>query len=103
MSTDSTLIPREKIAEFCRQHHIRRLSLFGSVLRDDFGPDSDVDALVEFEPDHTPGWNIVTIEEEFGMLFGGRKVDMLNPKYVNRHLRDEILGTAELIYDKETE
>jgi uncharacterized protein len=48
-------IDKEKIADFCRRHHIRRLSLFGSVLRDDFGPESDVDVLVEFEPDHIPG------------------------------------------------
>ena len=48
-------IPQEKIAELCRRHHIRKLSLFGSVLRDDFAPDSDVDVLVEFEPEHVPG------------------------------------------------
>jgi len=103
MPVRTVSISRDRIAEVCRRHHIRRLSLFGSVLRDDFGPDSDVDVLVEFEPGHTPGWDIVTIEEEFGTLFGGRRVDMLNPKYINRRLRDEILGTAELIYDKETE
>jgi len=103
MSVPTITIPREQIAEFCRRHHIRRLSLFGSVLRDDFRSDSDVDVLVEWEPGHTPGWDIVTIEKKFGTLFGGRQVDMLNPKYINRRLRDEILGTAELIYDKETE
>ncbi len=91
-------IPRDQIAEFCRRHHIRRLSLFGSVLRDDFRPDSDVDVLVEWEPGHTPGWDIVTIAEEFGELFGGRKVDMINPKFLNRHLRDRVLNSAERIY-----
>ena len=100
MATTNAIIPRDQIAEFCHRHHIRRLSLFGSILRDDFGPDSDVDALAEFEPGHTPGWNIVSIEEEFGRLFGGRKVDMLNPKYLNHRLRDRILNSAEVIYER---
>ena len=98
MAVPTIQIPRDRIAEFCRRHHIRRLSLFGSVLRDDFGPDSDVDVLVEWEPGHTPGWDIVTIAEEFGELFGGRKVDMINPKFLNRHLRDRVLNSAERIY-----
>lgn len=96
-------IPREEIAEFCRRHQIRKLSLFGSVIRDDFGPESDVDALVEFEPGQSPGLEIFDIEDEFGELFGGRKVDMLNPRYVNHRLRDEIFGTAQVIYDQTTE
>ena len=65
-----------ELSEFCRRHHIGRLWLFGSVLREDFGPDSDVDLLVEFEPEHIPGWEIVDIEEELSQLFGGRKVDL---------------------------
>ena len=93
-------IPRDAIKKFCRRNHIHRLSLFGSVLRDDFGPDSDVDVLVEWEPRQTIGWNIVAVEDEFGQLFGGRRVQMLNPKYVNHRLRKEILGTAEVIYDE---
>ena len=96
-------IPNEQIADFCRRHHIRRLSLFGSILRDDFRPDgehpSDVDVLVEFEPGHTPGWEIVSIQEELSRLFGGRRVDMVNPKYLNRRLRDRILASAELQYE----
>ncbi len=96
-------IPSEQIAEFCRRHHIRRLSLFGSILREDFRLDgarpSDVDVLVEFEPGHTPGWEIVTIEEELSDLFGGRRVDLVNPKYLNRRLRDRVLGSAELCYE----
>ena len=96
-------IPIEQLAEFCRRHHIRRLSLFGSILREDFRPagdrPSDVDALVEFEPGHTPGWEIVTIEEELSRLFGGRRVDLVNPKYLNRRLRDRVLASAELCYE----
>ncbi|MFH1740540.1 MAG: nucleotidyltransferase family protein [bacterium] len=96
-------IPKDKIAEFCRKHHIRRLSLFGSVLRDDFGPDSDVDVLVEFEPGHTPGFRIITIEKEFSHLFDGHKADMVNPKFLNHRLRDRILSSAQLQYEVQDE
>jgi len=65
------VIPRDKVEEYCRKHHIQRLALFGSVLRDDFGPDSDIDVLVEFEPGCTPGLSIVDIEEELSSLFDG--------------------------------
>lgn len=101
MSVPTIQIPRDRIAEFCRRHHIRRLSLFGSVLRDDFGPDSDVDVLVEWEPGHTPGWDIVTIAEELEELFGGRKVDMINPRFIKPRLRDNILNSAEVQYERE--
>jgi predicted nucleotidyltransferase len=99
MATPKIAIDRERLADFCRQHHIRRLQLFGSVLRDDFRPDSDVDVLVEFEPGHTPGWGIMDVEEELGRLLGGRKVDMVNPRYLNRRLRDRILHDAQVQYD----
>lgn len=88
----------QQIAEFCRRHHIRRLSFFGSVLRDDFRPDSDVDILVEFEPGHTPGLAVFDIEQEMSTLCGGHRIDLANPKYLNRWLKDEVLGTAELAY-----
>ena len=101
MAVPTIQIPRDRIAEFCRRHHIRRLSLFGSVLRDDFGPDSDVDVLVEWEPGHTPGWDIVTIAEELEELFGGRKVDMINPRFIKPRLRDNILNSAEVQYERE--
>jgi predicted nucleotidyltransferase len=93
-------IDPERVAEFCRQHHIKRLRLFGSVLRDDFHPGSDVDVLVEFEPGHTPGWEIVDIEDELGQIFGGRKVDMVNPKFLSARLRDRILHEAVVQYDQ---
>lgn len=86
------------LAEFCQKYHIRKLSFFGSVVRDDFGPDSDLDVLVEFAPGHTPGLEIVDIEEEFSELFGGRKVDMVNPKYLSRHLKARVLAEAEVQY-----
>jgi uncharacterized protein len=91
-------VERGRIAEFCRRHHIRRLAFFGSVLRGDFRPDSDVDVLVEFEPGHTPGLEIVDIEEELSGLLGGRRVDLVNPKYLNRHLKDRVLAEAEVQY-----
>ena len=73
-------IPREAIAAFCRRHHIRRLALFGSVLRDDFRPDSDIDVLVEFEPGHTPGFAFFAMEDELSRIFG-RKVDLNTPNF----------------------
>lgn len=93
------VIPKDKIADFCRRHHIRRLSLFGSVLRDDFRPDSDVDVLVEFEPGHTPGFfRLFDMEEELSDMLGGRKVEMNTPKCLSRYFRQEVLETAETQY-----
>ena len=91
-------VDRAKLAELCRRRHIRKLSFFGSVLRDDFGADSDVDVLVEFAPGHTPGLAVVDVEDELSALLDGRKVDMVNPRYLNRRLKDRVLGEAELQY-----
>ena len=96
-------IPRNRLADLCRRHHVRKLSLFGSVLRDDFGPDSDVDVLVEFDQGHTPGWEIIDIQDDFSTLFDGRRVDMVNPKYLNPRLRPGVLGTAVVQYDASDE
>jgi predicted nucleotidyltransferase len=93
-------IPRQAVADFCRRHGIRRLSLFGSVLRDDFRPDSDVDVLVEFLPGKAVGWEIINIEDELSQLLGGHKVDMVNPKYLNHRLKDRILSSAQVEYDE---
>jgi predicted nucleotidyltransferase len=98
MNHATRLPPSPLLAEFCQRHHIRRLSLFGSVLREDFRPDSDVDMLVEFQPGYTPGWEIVDLEEELGELFGGRRVDLVNPKYLNPRLRETILDSARVQY-----
>jgi len=101
MSTpiDHLSIDPNSLADFCRRHHIRSLSLFGSVLRDDFGPNSDVDVLVDYEPGHAPGWEVIDIEDELGHLFGGRKIDLVNRKYLSRRLRDRILATEVLQYE----
>lgn len=92
-------IDAEQIAGFCRRHHIRRLSLFGSVLRDDFRPDSDVDVLVEFEPGHVPGFiRLFSLEEELSALLGGHKIDLVTPKFLNRRIRRHVLESAEVQY-----
>jgi hypothetical protein len=89
----------ERVAEFCRKNHVRRLALFGSVLRDDFRPDSDVDVLVEFAPGHVPDFfRFIEMEENLSGLLGGRKVDLLTPKSLNRRIRRRVLDEAEAIY-----
>jgi len=96
VSTRITLEP-DKLADLCRRHYIRRLALFGSILRDDFRPDSDVDILVEFNPDHRPGMvRLYEIEQELSRLCGGHKVDLVNPKYLNHRIRDRVLAEAEV-------
>ncbi len=88
----------ERIADFCRRHQIRRLSLFGSVLRDDFRPDSDVDFLVEFEEGHVPGYfGISGMENELTDMLG-REVDLRTPKELSRHFREEVVKGAEVQY-----
>ncbi len=89
---------RETIAALCRRHHIRKPSLLGSVLTDDFRPDSDIDVLVEFEPGRPVGFRIFDIEEELSRLFGGRRVDLVNAKFLNRHLKDRVLASAQVQY-----
>lgn len=92
-------LDREKIAAFCRQYHVRRLALFGSALREDFGPESDIDVLVEFEPGHTPGLlGIVRLERELSAIFGGRKVDLRTPEDLSRYFREDVLKEAQVQY-----
>jgi predicted nucleotidyltransferase len=91
-------IDRERIAALCRRHHIRRLALFGSVLTDDFRPDSDVDVLVDFEPGEVVGFRIFDIEDELSQILGGHRVDLVREKYLNRRLRDRVLESAETQY-----
>ncbi len=93
-------IPKEKIAEFCKRNRIRRLALFGSVLRDDFGPESDIDVLVEFEPGARVGLILLAgMEIELSRLLG-RKVEMHTVKGLNPRFRDEVLKTAEEQYEQ---
>jgi predicted nucleotidyltransferase len=92
-------IDRTSLAELCRRHHIRRLSLFGSVLRPDFRPDSDVDVLVEFEPGQVPGFLALhDLEAELSKLLGSRKVDLVTQRSLNHRLRDRVLSSAEVEY-----
>ncbi len=89
-------IRRKQIASFCRERHIRRLAIFGSALRAGFRPDSDIDLLVEFEPDHFPGlFGIARMERELSALFEGRKVDLRTPKDLSRYFRQRVLEEAE--------
>lgn len=96
-------VPTDKLRSLCRRRHIRRLALFGSVVREDFRSNSDVDILVEFAPEDTPGLEIVDIEQELSALFGGRRVDLVNPKYLNHRLKDRVLAEAEELYTEELE
>ena len=91
-------MPKEEVADFCRRNHIRRLSLFGSVLRDDFGPESDVDILVEFESGRKPGFmRLAAMERELSEIIG-RKADMRTPQDLSRFFRDEVVAGAEVQY-----
>jgi predicted nucleotidyltransferase len=90
---------QSQIADFCRKHHIRRLALFGSVLRDDFRPDSDVDVLVEFEPGHTPGLAFFSMEAELSNILG-RKVDLNTPQFLSRYFRDAVQAEVEVQYEQ---
>ena len=92
-------VDRAKLADLCRRHYIARLSLFGSVLSGDFRPDSDVDVLVEFAPGQTPGFGIIRIQDELSALFGGRRVDLVTERGLNRHLREPILASAQVLYE----
>ncbi len=91
-------IPKEKIADFCRKHGIRKIAFFGSVLRDDFMPESDVDVLVEFEPGHTPGLAFFTMQRELSEILG-RKVDLNTVGDLSPYFRDEVLSEAQVLYD----
>ncbi|MBV8054396.1 MAG: nucleotidyltransferase family protein [Deltaproteobacteria bacterium] len=88
---------RERLTGFCRRNHIRKLALFGSVLRDDFRPDSDVDVLVEFEPGHVPGLRFFALETELSEILG-RKVDLNTPRFLSPHFRGRVLAEAEVQY-----
>ena len=96
-------IPKDEVAAFCRRNHIRRMALFGSVLRDDFTPESDVDVLVDFELGQTPGLEFITMQDELSEIFG-RQVDLHTFRGVERSrnwlLREEILNSAEVQYEQ---
>ena len=92
-------VPKQQLEEFCRRHHIRKLSFFGSMLREDFLPESDIDVLLEFEPEHIPGLiRLAGMELELSDLLGGRKVDMNTPQCLSPYFRDKVLKEAEVAY-----
>jgi len=87
-------VDQERLAEFCRQNGVRRLAIFGSALRDDFAPGSDVDVLIEFEPGRTPGLRFFLMQEELSRLFD-RTVDLHTPASLSRYFRSQVLAEAE--------
>jgi len=94
-------VPAERIEEFCRSNHIRKLALFGSVLRDDFRPHSDIDVLVEFEPGNVPGlFGLARMERELSAILGDRPVDIGTTGALRPHLRRNVMESAEVLYEK---
>jgi predicted nucleotidyltransferase len=91
-------ISNRTIEEFCRRHHIKRLAFFGSILRDDFGPTSDIDVLITFEPGATPGFGFIGIQDELSEMLG-HPVDLHTPASLSKYFRNEILREAEPLYD----
>ncbi len=92
-------VPRKKIADFCQRNHIRKLAFFGSVLRDDFGPHSDVDILVEFEKGKTPGLAFFGMQDELGKILK-RKVDLNTPGFLSKYFREQVMEETRVEYVK---
>ena len=92
-------LSQEDIKQFCQRHSIQKLSLFGSVLRDDFAKESDVDVLVEFEPGKTPGLAIITMEDELSNIIN-RQIDLRTSADLSRYFREQVLAEAMVIYEK---
>ncbi len=95
----TSLLPSDRLDHFCQKHHIRKLSFFGSVVRNDFGPQSDIDVLVEFEPGHTPGFDFFLIEAELSGLLG-RTVDLQTIHFLSPNIVDSVLSEAVPIYEQ---
>lgn len=93
------LIHRRQLTKLCRQYHIKRLSIFGSALRTDFTPDSDIDILVEFEAGHVPGLDFFLLEAELSKLVG-RKVDLQTPQFLSQQIRGRVLSEAKVAYEQ---
>lgn len=99
MGSGMPKVDEAELARFCRENGILRLAFFGSVLREDFGPSSDVDVLVEFEPERTPGFiGLARIERELGLLLGGVTVDLRTPEDLSRYFRDRVMSEAQVHY-----
>lgn len=95
-------IPQKPLQSLCQRYYVQRLALFGSVLREDFGPESDVDVLVEFEPGHTPGLGFVRLQRNLSDLLG-RPVDLHTYRSLSRYFRDEVAREAEVQYERRTQ
>ena len=91
------VLSRSWIAAFCRHHHVRRLALFGSILRDDFGPESDIDILVEFEPGKTPGFAFFGMQDELSEKLG-RPVDLNTPQCLSKYFRDQVVAESRTLH-----
>lgn len=90
---------RRQLEQLCRRYHIRRLALFGSGARGELRPDSDLDFLIEYDPNHRPRLvELQEIEDHLSALYGGRRVDLVNPRYLNPRLRDRIIAEAKIEY-----
>ena len=88
-----------QLRDICRRFHVRRLAIFGSASRGEASPASDVDLLVDFEEGHHPGWDIILLEDELSEVFDGRRIDLVNRKYLKPRLRDSILRSARDLYE----
>lgn len=99
MKVKNIEVPISQIKQLCQKYHINKFALFGSVLRDDFSPNSDIDVLVEFQPEYTPGFiNFYQIQEEISQLFDDREIDLVTPKFLNYQIKDKILAEMEVYY-----
>ncbi len=99
MLTPTISLDRELIREFSQRNHIRKFSIFGSALRADFSPDSDLDILVEFEPEHTPGLKFFAMQDELSRLLG-RQVDLNTKGFLSPYFRDRVVREAQTIYEQ---
>ncbi len=100
MNMNGIDVPEQAIADICRRYHIRRLALFGSVLRNQLRSDSDLDVLVEFDENHTPGFAFFDVEAELSQILG-RKVDLNTPQFLSPHFRQEVVAQAEVVFGPE--
>ena len=99
MKVENIEIPIEKIKSLCQKYHINKFALFGSVMRNDFNQNSDIDVLVEFNPEYIPGFiKLYQIQEEISQLFNGREIDLVTPKFLNYQIKDKILAEMEVCY-----
>lgn|SRR5690554_3964609 len=92
---------KHKLAQFCSNNKIYRLALFGSALRGELKPDSDIDLLVEFKKGHVPGFfELYRMETELAEMFGGRKIDLRTPAELSRHFREDVISGSEVLYSE---